>query len=626
MISQLLPLFFITIINLFFLLTTQQEPFHLWYYYTTILTLASLGGFWILLKKREPTSINLKQDWPFYVVFLLAVGIKLYIWTHNYQNHIFWLDEYSQAQGSMGDPAHGAFSHQQPFLGYLWTKFALYIFGNSVFTIRLHALIASLLGFYYLLKFSYRLQANVTPLIFLSVTYLTFAHFYYPSYEGRCVGVAFLFLNLFSYSFLRAFTQKRREDLFVLGVNSWLFLCSITMQPVLLIGFVMLWLIILLCWDRQPIYRQVLFTLAVSLVLFLPIQILLYLSSRNFLKSHMTWTEKLESYWDSNDFYNVFKLLFPSESYYFIGFALVSALGLSLFNLSKKKTGEKFWIAGLVLTLVYPFFYDAFFFFVVNWMPNPWYSLIYKSAYFTFLAHYFLRYSLRINTLLLSLALGILSIQRPNNAELNNHARYRADWGGLYHNLIPTMKDADWNVFVMGRCFDDSWWCLHVFIGADFYAKGITELSKVTYELDPRMRNYNGMAEFGALSETPTRIVSIFEIGEQTIQALGLRADETMEIQTYKSFMVLKHKHKLPPTEGIRQSLEWMKTHLPKKTMFNMVYETEMLTDWYWGNQALALQKFEVFKNFDHVKESAANPNRNHRLNDLARILHSTSK
>jgi hypothetical protein len=217
----------------FYLLNINYFTF-LDFYYSLIVFLIA-GGF-ILGFKREDIFPTKKAFTLFCSSLLFFTIIRLL----KLEEQSFWIDEYFQYSFIKVFPKKNIVPRivfdGHPPIDYLFQNLIINLFGTSIFTLRVHAVIWSLFSFSLCYQLGRKLKN--TPTMSLLGCWLLFSHPYILAYqvEGRLYSLAILASLLILYCHLQAYEENTPKSLLlVLSANLFGFF-SVSVQSFIFVG------------------------------------------------------------------------------------------------------------------------------------------------------------------------------------------------------------------------------------------------------------------------------------------------------------------------------------------------------------------------------------------------------
>lgn len=266
-----------------------------WNLYT--FALIALPALYILFNQEqdefnsEPNFTN--KD---YLIIGLFFGVQMGMRIYGLERFSLWFDETAQLARSMDIPfIESSGLHFQPPLDYILQKFTAATFGFSDFKIRLNTAVFSVVAstlFFALLK---RITGSYIVALLLSCLMIFEPWFFKYSFDARPVAIGYLTLVLFVVSFINVLkpqsnSLKKSEFRQLLAVALF-FNLSVGFQPVLLLCTLIAVLLVRILMafknkEHKNYYLSLIYPLALSILLFIPVQIKIYLDSIHLVTSN----------------------------------------------------------------------------------------------------------------------------------------------------------------------------------------------------------------------------------------------------------------------------------------------------------------------------------------------------
>lgn len=270
---------------------------------------------------------NLKDNLDLLVVFAFILIARLLM----FDVISVWLDEEVQAFSVMHfyPVQAGALQHQPP-LDMLFTKLGLLVGNTSIWGLRMHAVIFSSLAatlLYWLLK-----NISKSMLVaFVLTLYFSFHRYTVQfGFEARPISLG-LYSEVLFLGLMFCALRKEQINFAFLSCGTFLYLSSLGMQPVYVVVISLLFLLVLVGFDRS--YFKSFLSVLIGFLLFLPLQIVILFNSppRIVGISEFSLTRFLEQFTLQN---------FSFLSLYFIPWGVIAAvsfLAVLFYQLKDKK-------------------------------------------------------------------------------------------------------------------------------------------------------------------------------------------------------------------------------------------------------------------------------------------------
>lgn len=275
-----------------------------------------------------------------YAIIGLFFVVQLAMRIYGLERFSLWIDEVAQMKRSTAIPfIESSGLHFQPPLDYILQKLTVTTFGVSDFTIRLNTAVFSVVAstlFFTLLK---RITGSYIVALILSCLMIFEPWFFKYSFDARPLATGYLTLVLFLVSFIHILkpegTLLKTSEFRHITCAAVLFTLSVGYQPIFVLGSIIfvLGVCILIAYknrDHRNYYINLIYPLGLSLLLFIPLQIKIYLDSINLVTS----TSVVSKVFNFN--LNNFDGLYQVYGVYFI-FLFSMLLLITLLRQFKKK-------------------------------------------------------------------------------------------------------------------------------------------------------------------------------------------------------------------------------------------------------------------------------------------------
>lgn len=499
------------------------------------------------------------------IVMTLCLVVFIFTIWQDYSFPNLWLDEYTQFLIGQGDPALGAAAEQQPPSSYILTKFLSFFFGISKTIARLTGFIPLTLALYFFLLFGLRVSSSIPFALLLTSFFITDPDIRYLSLEGRPVGLGLCSLAATTLAFSEFFKRPSSGSLFYIFATSYIFLTSVGMQPVILLGYFSILTLIFYLTTKKEVFKKVTTALNLSFILFLPIQIDIFLKANNFKKFHASFYERLFKTINHLSFTELSTYLLPEgNNIFWISFFVISFVTALYIMKSSSKKASIFLL--LLFIASFPLVFHFTYFSIINWTLNRWYYACYLVFSFV-LASTILtnRGFKRLSWILASLFTVIILIGADTHNYYALKLGERPNWEQLYKTI---KKEEPQRVYILGYCNQYTWWCYNFFVGAEMWHK----------ENDETIRGMNGrFAEYGHLQDNgmihdsqhlKDKVhLSIVIIARETLddyqQILSLK-NPPYKISSYENFIIIETLEPVYINKEISRVLPWLTLHLPK--------------------------------------------------------------
>lgn len=301
--KKLIAFLFLTT-NVYFLTVVVFQLFHFGFaqqrwsdFYICALILSVTVASFIDFKREDHEPKILSYELLGYLI-LFQIQVVVRVSEVRFQNTAsLWLDEISQAHFSQrGIFFMSSANEHQPPLAYMSEHFMTSMFGYAEWAIRLtSAVFSALAGTLAFILFRHITKSLVAAFV-LFMLLITFQMFYQYSIEARpvMVGVYFCLLYLAQMgAILIKQTQDRFNYLAMVPVGL-MFLCSLGFQPPLMLLSLFTTFAMASLFDKK--YLSWLYSIALSILLFLPVQATIITTSSAKIRTDfiITLIEKFE--------------------------------------------------------------------------------------------------------------------------------------------------------------------------------------------------------------------------------------------------------------------------------------------------------------------------------------------
>lgn len=392
-------------------------------------------------------------------LMIFAVAWVVMRATHIDQLH-FWLDEYTQLQGTYVNnvPVHMGLIQQQPPGSYILIHALGKIFGLSILTSKLLALIPSAMAFI-LFSVWARGIAGLAGLVAVAA-FLTFDdRVLFHSIEGRGIGLAIMWGGFLLVAGKRAL-KGRTGDLVYWSAGVFFFLMSLGLQPpLLMLGFFVGSLLV--GWvTRERVIRRMTLMTALAFVVFSPVMlvVLIYASNHSFLQfpselNRPSYVMNLQVFG--------YLLMAPGTTLIVL---CSSVLALFEWKRSHHKAGFLIVMPLVVAATLTPLAFSKIVSHPLQFRYlDIWRVLLFTSALVFGLK--FIKATWVKSPLIIILIISFWYPSTPAN-RLQDSDGWRYDWQKLYQTLASE-KYQDGLFHASGVCFPGAW-CYSYFIGHEF--------------------------------------------------------------------------------------------------------------------------------------------------------------
>ena len=352
-------------------------------YFTAVSELHRYEFFWFLplflffglfLRERQilfnfSTSV-FRDNLDFFVVLIALFALRLYFLEH----FSVWLDEDSQAAAAWrySPLAAGVVQHQPPG-DLVLTKLGLLVSDYSVWGLRIHSAIFSSLAGATLYALAKKFSGSRLVALLCALFYSTHHVVFRYGFEARPISYG-LFLELLFFAAVYAecqaiTTQDRSRQPWSASLSAvtFLYLCSLGMQPVFIVGLTVGFFALVSCFRRE--FLAVFLKLFFGLLASLPIQIVLLRDS----PPRFTRGVSIIRFFDEFKFENFIflnKFLLP------VGY--VSASGVLVYFLwcaFRRKKLDPLLVYLLYIAIFFPLTAIPFFKSHISWPLNHYYLI-----------------------------------------------------------------------------------------------------------------------------------------------------------------------------------------------------------------------------------------------------------
>lgn len=229
--------------------------------------------------KKQPFPLNrqlAKENYDIFLVFLAIFLIRLFY----LQDRSVWLDEDAQANASVTNYfVGGGAGHHQPPSDFVFTRVGVLLTGFKVWGLRIHSALFSSLAtasLYYFVKRYSRSTLLALGLSLLFAFHIVVVRF---GFEARPISHGLFLEILFLTAFFSVFKNPDKSYLadktWFLSVLTFLYLCSLGMQPAFVVGGALIFSFFY-GLKHRIVAKKVLHPMFIGLVAYLPIQYATY--------------------------------------------------------------------------------------------------------------------------------------------------------------------------------------------------------------------------------------------------------------------------------------------------------------------------------------------------------------
>ena len=423
---------FIVLINVFISVKHISNIHLLWIYHiSTMLT----GTMIYRLHDFQEFSRAIHFKSPGFKFIIVALLVFTFFTLMSYPDAHVWVDEYTQALKSKDMPLSGASHEQQPSGAYVLSGFLESIFSISKMSVKMTGFIPILISLYLfqLLLIGKRgFPIYCAGLVFL---FVSDPNMRYLALEGRPVAYGLMTLALCTLALKVYLKSNTKSNLAAYSICNYLFLNSVGMQPVLLLSSFFLFLLILYFFKKNQFKNnlKLAFATLIPILLFIPIQIDIFLLAQRMSKFNNSLLDNLLLWWRDPLIHKIYPYIsIDSVNTYLVLAASISAVCLFIKN---KKTYPPASYAIFVTMIIWPIIFDFLFKVFIHWNLNWWYyscySVLMKVLTLYIIAKH-LHSKLAGGIILLSIFLSSANIE---TAEMYKRSIFwRPNWGRSLQN------------------------------------------------------------------------------------------------------------------------------------------------------------------------------------------------
>lgn len=602
----------------------------------SFLLIALPAGY--LLFTQEPNEFTSESNFTgkdygtIGLFFLVNIGLHIY----GLERFSLWFDELSQLYRATNFPfVEASGLHMQPPLDYILQKFTISTFGVSDATIRLNTVLCSVVASTLLFALLKRIAGSYLVSALLICLVIFEAWFFKFSFDARPVGLGYLTLILFLVSFINILkpeaTSLKKAEFRQIMCVALLFVLSIGYQPLLILGtFILLVavraLILFKNKDHKSYYLSLTYPLVGAILLFIPLQIKIYLDSIMDITSK-NLADKISNF-SLNNFEGLYKVYGVYFSLLFILFLI-----MILLRQFKKKTKTGAFEANFFVATCLLFFITSLFIFSVplNFRFQEHYVLfvlpliILSSAYLYKSCEDCFSISLhkRIFKLLFLFVL-ILALPKFNLtfAQDSKRPMFREDVRTAYSIVFNRSSDGD---YLTSLSFPKKAWSpieFNLGAGAYYTSKVMRDKSKSHADI-VRGRDIPILSLYWILKEK-RKVSNLYIIFNRRYEQVAMKYDElrvlkNVDLIHLENVLLLK----LENTSGDLQK-EWFnvldvfekKTEAPQSWVFQVLLAQKHL---------LTQQKAEYLKTMDQLKEMTKQNDNRPVVNQIIEFLEAES-
>jgi hypothetical protein len=468
------------------------QPPGIHFYLTSLILLMTTYCGIRFFKNQTIDSVQLGKLDVFFLVLSFTLPLILSLFHIN--DFSIWLDEYEEwSKLFEPDILSKAANYQQPSLSYYFRAIPVLFGGTSEFSIRL----ASSLFYAFTGPACYLLLREYTQKKIFSFAGSLFllSNFWLLIYsvEARAYAISIFFFiqfvyHIYSHFYLRSVSKEDKSIYSKIDVSllvaTFLWLCSISFQPIVWISSIVGVAITYFVFNRQKKTVTFIAHFVAAFIIFYPILILIVQKSKQYLKNDSIQISELVFSLKEVSFSILNSLYFVNGFYVLLTGFMLLIIGLSLIFNKKKLV-----IVLLLSTWVGAIFISIFSFIVkVNWGFSPRYLLTAVPAfYLIFTACLFdleMLKKLQTKILFILLSFSLFSLaQYPIIKPIG------PKWRELYAYLDETSKTLQSSAFFFSLEKPGDW-CDEFFLAKEFYPmKNVQTLGKRGYEFPSYMTN-----------------------------------------------------------------------------------------------------------------------------------------
>lgn len=507
-----------------------------------------------------------KLEWA---SILVALAIMLYVFSSYYENHLLWMDEYTQSMLSFNYPIQGSANQQQPPLGYLWSHTCLHLLGKSLLTLRLSSMVPFTIGFLVFLYAGLRHRLG-TAFVF-AWTGLIIGHgvLLFSFFEARPLALSFFFLSLATYLWLDLLRpnsgQANPAKLTMFAVAIFLLLNTLGLQPFIVVGILLIFHAVVALRSKNRKWRMLSLALLAPLIVFAPIQLYIFSIAQDLNYISVSFADKFAHF----PTYVVTELI---SALSFTPWSIVNAIIFLLLTRTiwKDRLNLHRWALGGALLICLPVALLLIFHFVINWGFNPRYTLLIITCCFFLMATAVSQLPRYLGLLISLLLLNPLFISHKRERNYYPSVGFRPGWQKTYEAVHPMIKPDQTQLYVMARCdVKNRWYCPPHFMGAEIFATDAEvrsfsgRISRV--DMFGRYGADNGVQiDLVALGEQHRKIILLIESTEMyPLRLNNISSTIDFKITRTNDFVIIEAQRVRPLREALPQALQFATTLVP---------------------------------------------------------------
>lgn len=437
--------------------------------YLLAFLLAASSAYFFFQLKKEPTSVAhelSKVDWLW---LLCILGFSGLLGALQISDNSLWLDEWREFRNILRkDVLWQAAMFQQPPLAYFFRKAGVLIGGKTEFGIRISSLIGNAL-FLIVMYLNIRKLTKDSTYAFLSILLLGFNYWIILySVEARPYSISLFYFAVFLYFLISEFTESRSSRTLNYGLvfATVFWLLSISMQPLLFVGWataaaLLSWLV-----SRNTKFLGVAAGFAVALLLYLPFLTLIVESSQSYIQ---TSSKSLAIFLQSvyRDLY-IIKSMYLNNFYYHV--ISLQMFLLTFISLVAPKNHKLRLRALTAFSIIYVVIIVLLFEYKIDWTFSPRYLittvplfyLLFFAAFFYFRKTKFILIKKVVLAQLVIVAATSYLYKKP-------FQHIKAGWRELYYTM-EDVSPRSAKAFIFSFTTTNIGWSDEFFVAPEIYS------------------------------------------------------------------------------------------------------------------------------------------------------------
>lgn len=437
------------------------------YFLALLLTVSVVFCYSQLRNDPAPSDHFLtKFDWLSLLCILVISGILSALQLHT---NSIWLDEYEELLNVLNYPdlLYKAATFQQPPLSYFLRKLGVMLGGPNELGIRISSVIGNAL-FLIVMFFNIRRLTRDSFYANLSTILLSFNYWIILySVEGRPYAISLFYFAVFLHFLISGFQESRGRNFLNYGLilATLFWLLSISMQPLIFVGWGALAAVIGWFPTRNVKLLAVAAALGVALLLYLPFLSPIMASSSAYLQAG---SRPLSAYFEAyfNDLY-LLKTMFLHNNFYF--FIILQMFFLTVIALVVGKAHRLRLRAFAGFSIIYVFLIIFLLEYKINWpLSERYFITTVPLMYLLFFAGLFYFREAKFMYLKKAVLFQLVAIAFISYLYAKPFQKYGRNWRGLYSET-ENLTDKTAKAFIFSFRNTAGGWTDEFFVASELY-------------------------------------------------------------------------------------------------------------------------------------------------------------